>query len=82
MDLIERSHDILSSLSPEQRQQAKEFAEGFIRKNGLDSPESKMLMSQLGVDANTQKKLRDLYRQGEIDHLFPEGPSEGPFLPD
>ena len=55
--LRELGDNFFENLSDDQKKQAQDFAEKFMRDKGLDSPEGKQLMDQLGVSPEMQSEL-------------------------
>lgn len=55
--LRELGTEFLKNLSDEEKKQAQEFAEKFLKDKGLDSPEGKLLMDSLGVSPEMQSEL-------------------------
>lgn len=55
--LKELGDDFFENLSDEEKKQAQDFADKFMRDKGLSSPEGKLLMDQLGVSPEMQSEL-------------------------
>ncbi len=55
--------DFLSKLSPEQQEKAWEFAEKYLRKNGVDSTASQKLMRDFGLPPELQNQLSQQFRK-------------------
>ena len=55
--LRELGDNFFENLSDDQKKQAQDFAEKFMRDKGLDSPEGRQLMDQLGVSPEMQSEL-------------------------
>ncbi len=55
--LTELGKSFIENLSEEEKEQARKFAETFMHDKGLNSPEGKQLMDQLGVSPEMQTEL-------------------------
>ena len=62
-ELEKAGREFLSRLSPEQKEKAWEFAEKYLRKNGVDSTSSQKLMEQFGLPPEMQKELSKQFRR-------------------
>jgi len=72
-DLESKGRQLLAGLSPKEKQQAWEFAENYLTKNGLDSESSKVLMDQFGVPDDLQQKLAQEFNERQtsgVDSSF------------
>lgn len=57
---LEKSgRELLSQMSPEQKKNAREFADKFLAENGLQSKEGRALMEQLGIPPELQTDLAE-----------------------
>lgn len=65
-ELEKVGRDIFSSLAPEQRAKAREFAEQLLENKGIDSPEVQSLMDRMGVDPDTQQQLAQQFQDGTL----------------
>lgn len=65
-ELEKVGRDIFSSLAPEQRSKAREFAEQLLENKGIDSPEVQSLMDRMGVDSDTQQRLAQQFQDGTL----------------
>ncbi len=59
----EAGRDLLSKLSPEQKDKAWEFAEKYLRKNGVDAASSRKLMQKFGLPPELQNELAKQFRK-------------------
>jgi hypothetical protein len=59
----EAGRDLLSKLSPEQQDKAWEFAEKYLRKNGVDSASAQKLMQEFGLPPELQSELSKQFRR-------------------
>ncbi len=55
--------EFLSKLSPAQQEKAWEFAEKYLRKNGVDSSSSQKLMQDFGLPPEMQSELSKQFRK-------------------
>ncbi len=61
-ELEKKGREFLSSLTPEQQEQAWRFAKKYLGEHGIDSPDSKALMSQFGVPDELQDDLAEQFK--------------------
>lgn len=71
-ELEKLGEDIFDSLSPEERTNARKFAEQLIRNKGIDSDEVKGLMDRMGVDAAMQKRLAEQFKESGLQSRLPK----------
>jgi len=64
--LKELGDDFFENLSDEEKKQAQEFADQFMRDKGLNSPEGKLLMDQLGVSPEMQSELAKEFGDNDL----------------
>ncbi len=65
--LAKSGRELLSNMTPEQKQTARAFAEKFLAENGLESDEGKALMNQLEIPPDVQSQLADLAKGLDAD---------------
>jgi hypothetical protein len=72
--------EFLSKLSPEQQEKAWEFAEKYLRKNGVDSSSSQKLMKDFGLPPEMQSELSKQFRKysnrSSDSNTLPNGASD------
>ena len=59
----EASRNFLSQLTPKQQEKAWEFAEKYLRKNGVDAASSRELMKELRLPPEIQSELAKQFRK-------------------
>ncbi|QEG24363.1 hypothetical protein [Mariniblastus fucicola] len=62
-DIEKAGRDFLSKLSPEQQDKAWEFAEKYLRKNGVDAASSQKLLQEFGLPPEMQNELTKQFRK-------------------
>ena len=67
--LRELGTEFLENLSDEEKKQAQEFAEKFMKDKGLNSPEGKLLMDSLGVSPEMQSELAEEFGENDFADL-------------
>ena len=67
--LRELGTEFLENLSDEEKKQAQEFSEKFMKDKGLDSPEGKLLMDSLGVSPEMQSELAKEFGENDSADL-------------
>jgi len=55
--------EFFKKLPPEEQDKAWEFAEKYLRKNGVDSSASKALMDEFGIPGDIQQDLNERFKQ-------------------
>jgi hypothetical protein len=62
-EIGDAGRELLSKLSPDQQDKAWEFAEKYLRKNGVDSASSQKLMKDFGLPPEMQSELSKQFRK-------------------
>ncbi|MFT7633904.1 MAG: hypothetical protein ACI87E_004963, partial [Mariniblastus sp.] len=74
--LEEAGRDFLSKLNPKQQEEAWEFAEKYLRQNGVDSDDSQALMEEFGVPSELQSQLQEQFKRLNDSKNLRDGFSE------